>query len=487
MTDPIHQPNLVHELASILKRITGVERGLSAVPSGASSPSASTTVAGISELLTVAELDTGTDTTRTATAAAIEGSARSTKLDAIESAATKDQTTAEILAAVEIGFSAGSAAAPSVTFSADNNTGMYNATANSIGFSTGASVRRTISGTTETTTLPQRAASAAASAPAYSFTSDTDTGMYLNGAGNLAFSVGNGTRRTITATSETFTMKNQGPNGSVTAPTYGFSSDTDCGMYLKTTGEVSLTAAGGEGLRVTASNVQMFEPTYVVTDGSSALNLRQSVATSPVTAASTYIAFQNSAGSRMGYVGLVSGDTYVNNDTGNAWIRILDTGRIDLGKSANTVTHYIYGTDWRMPNITTTATAANCNIGGSGRFKEVTSKGEFKTDRAVIELEEAKKLFDVDPITWRSVTDGDIDDPDTSDRRFAGWVAENFDEAGLTDVVTYRDGAPWSIMYDRVPALMMVLIERMWNELFPAEQRPFPNTPDRTGPPTQAT
>ena len=58
---------------------------------------ASTTVAGVAELATTAELDTGTDTTRAVTVTAIENSARSVKLDGIEALA--DVTDATTVAA----------------------------------------------------------------------------------------------------------------------------------------------------------------------------------------------------------------------------------------------------------------------------------------------------------------------------------------------------------------------------------------------------
>ena len=153
---------------------------------------------------------------------------------------------------------AGSAGAPGFTFNGDSNTGTYSVGADSLGISTGGTVRRTISDTVETTTLPQRAASAAASAPAYSFTSDTDTGMYLNGAGNLAFSVGNGTRRTITATAETFTMPQLGPDGSAAAPGYSFSGDGDTGMYRVSANRLGFSCGGSFRLLVDPSGLVTF-------------------------------------------------------------------------------------------------------------------------------------------------------------------------------------------------------------------------------------
>lgn len=62
---------------------------------------ASTTVAGISELATSAEIDTGTDNTRTITPVGLAGSALQTKVDGIESGATADQTGTEIVSAVD--------------------------------------------------------------------------------------------------------------------------------------------------------------------------------------------------------------------------------------------------------------------------------------------------------------------------------------------------------------------------------------------------
>ncbi len=59
-------------------------------------PAASTTVAGISELATSAEIDTGADNTRTITPLGLAGSALQTKVDGVEAGATADQTDAEI-------------------------------------------------------------------------------------------------------------------------------------------------------------------------------------------------------------------------------------------------------------------------------------------------------------------------------------------------------------------------------------------------------
>jgi len=42
----------------------------------------------------------------------------------------------------------------------------------------------------------------------------------------------------------------KGPNGTVSAPTYGFTNDTDCGMFLSSTGYLGLTVAGTKSLEI---------------------------------------------------------------------------------------------------------------------------------------------------------------------------------------------------------------------------------------------
>jgi hypothetical protein len=83
--------------------------------------------------------------------------------------------------------------------------------------------------------------------PAFSFGSDTDTGFYLEGAGQLAASIGG--VRTMTVRSN-LTQLDQGvfrvPAGTAADPSYTFSADADTGMYLVGTNIVGL---GGNGVR----------------------------------------------------------------------------------------------------------------------------------------------------------------------------------------------------------------------------------------------
>lgn len=92
----------------------------------------------------------------------------------------------------------GSNAAPSYTFTSDTDTGIYSASANNLGFATGGGQRVNIDGGTVTimnaefavTNGISRFYDGSAGSPGITFQSDQDTGMYRNGANDLAWAVG---------------------------------------------------------------------------------------------------------------------------------------------------------------------------------------------------------------------------------------------------------------------------------------------------------
>lgn len=97
----------------------------------------------------------------------------------------------------------------------------------------------------------------AAATPAYSFLNDPDTGMYLAAAGNLGFSVGGTVRLNLTATTATFSEDLRAPDGAVGAPAYGFTSDPDTGVYLAAAGQLGFAAAGTVRLAVITDRVEI--------------------------------------------------------------------------------------------------------------------------------------------------------------------------------------------------------------------------------------
>ena len=159
---------------------------------------------------------------------------------------------------------AGTAGAPQYSYSADTNTGAYSVGADDWGVSTGGTLRFDISTTAITSTIPHLNAAGTAGAPAFSFSADTNTGVYSVGADDIGIATGGTLRFDISTTAITSTIPHLNADGAVTAPAYSFSGDTDTGMYrigandlgFATNGVLNLeiTAAGGTKIRGIAGN-----------------------------------------------------------------------------------------------------------------------------------------------------------------------------------------------------------------------------------------
>jgi hypothetical protein len=92
-------------------------------------------------------------------------------------------------------FPNGSAAAPSITFDSDPDTGIYNSAANEIGFTTGGSLKFSISSAGQLLNNTGTAGS-----PSYTFTGDSNTGIYSPGVDQVALSTGGTGRLFIDST-----------------------------------------------------------------------------------------------------------------------------------------------------------------------------------------------------------------------------------------------------------------------------------------------
>lgn len=84
----------------------------------------------------------------------------------------------------------GTASIPSYSFLNNNNLGMYRSASNTIGFATNGTLRLSLDTANLTSTLPIIAPAASASAPSYTFNSDTNTGLYSYGADQIGIACG---------------------------------------------------------------------------------------------------------------------------------------------------------------------------------------------------------------------------------------------------------------------------------------------------------
>lgn len=111
----------------------------------------------------------------------------------------------------------GSAASPTFTFAGDTNTGMYRAGADIIGFSTNGSAQATLSSTGQLSVLGGVSTTTGSftgavsgnqngtvAAPAFTFLTDTNTGMYRNAADDLGFAVGGSRFLSLATSTSTF-------------------------------------------------------------------------------------------------------------------------------------------------------------------------------------------------------------------------------------------------------------------------------------------
>jgi hypothetical protein len=89
--------------------------------------------------------------------------------------------------ATDISLSAGTAAAPSLYFTGDTNTGIYSPGADQVAISTGGTARLTTTTTGITSALAVDVPLGAVGTPSITFTGDTNTGIYSPAADTLAF------------------------------------------------------------------------------------------------------------------------------------------------------------------------------------------------------------------------------------------------------------------------------------------------------------
>ncbi len=207
-------------------------------------------------------------------------------------------------------FGDGTVTAPSISFSADTNCGIYRIGNDNIGITTNGILRFNVSTTAVTTTLPIVYPVGAAATPSIGFTGDTTTGIYRQGAGTIGFTaagtqigemsaglirmnvsgggfqaqgntaasacaygLGNGRATGIynpaaqqvgiscnstqvanfTGTGITTTVPILGDIATATAaaPVYSFNTDSDTGMYRKAANSIGFSTLGAEALYIT--------------------------------------------------------------------------------------------------------------------------------------------------------------------------------------------------------------------------------------------
>jgi len=148
---------------------------------------------------------------------------------------------------VGVTYPSGSSAVPSITFDSDLDTGLYNPGANQVGISCG-----TTTSAVFTATGYSFLAGSAASPGLYP-AGDTNTGLYSPGADQLGITVGGTVRLSLSTTAITPALPLLSPLGSNSAPSYTFTGDTNTGLYSPGADQLGLVT-GGTGRLTIDSN-----------------------------------------------------------------------------------------------------------------------------------------------------------------------------------------------------------------------------------------
>lgn len=172
------------------------------------------------------------------------------------------------------------AGAPTFGFTGDTDTGIYLQGANDLAISTGGTMRWDVDTTDVTTTLPLLGPAGAATAAnvTYSFSGDSDTGAYNSGTNALGLAAGGALRSEIASASINNSVPILGPSGAATAGniTYSFSGDTNTGVYNGGTDTLSMSTNGTLRWDIDTADITTTLPQLGPSGGSGAGNVTYS-------------------------------------------------------------------------------------------------------------------------------------------------------------------------------------------------------------------
>lgn len=135
------------------------------------------------------------------------------------------------------------------------------------------------------------------------------------------------------------------------------------------------------------------------------------------------------------------------------WIDTPDTGEVVIGPRSGAA----FITSLRLRTNATTASAANCFIdSGTQKISRSTSSLKYKQDveDLTLDLDAVRALR---PVRFHDKNEMQAD-PENA-RWYVGLIAEEVDALGLTEFVSYMDGEPDALMYDRFCAALLVLLK----------------------------
>lgn len=136
-------------------------------------------------------------------------------------------------------FADGSAGSPSISFASDPDTGVFRNGANDIRIATNGAQRLAIDASAIATYNPVQLVDGSAAAPALTFNSDLDTGLYRSGANTIDFATA-GTKALEIADNQRVLFV----DGDVGNPSITFMSDADTGFFRLGSNAIGISLGG---------------------------------------------------------------------------------------------------------------------------------------------------------------------------------------------------------------------------------------------------
>ncbi len=149
----------------------------------------------------------------------------------------------------------GTAGAPAMSFASDTNTGIYRIASDTVAVTAGGTAQVAVSTSAVTAIIPVLEADGSNAAPAYSFSNDTDCGMYRSSTNTLGFSANGIESLTITGTYIAPATQILAASGSVGSPEYSFTGDSNTGIYNITGGEIGMACEGVKRAHLTTDSL----------------------------------------------------------------------------------------------------------------------------------------------------------------------------------------------------------------------------------------
>jgi len=169
---------------------------------------------------------------------------------------------------------------PTYSFDGDTDTGIYNNGAGQLRFTSNDTSTLDINSVSVLPRVVVRGVAGAQAAPAYSFDTDTDSGMWSEGANAVAIGAGNTRAVTMNSTAFIPRLPVRGTAGTVSLPAYSFDTDTDTGIFSDTADQLEL-ATGGTTVAFIDASQDFFLP--VISNTTAQINLQIDASTGLVT------------------------------------------------------------------------------------------------------------------------------------------------------------------------------------------------------------